>query len=125
MMPIAQAFSDGGPFMIIILLAAVLHAIPTLVQLFMAKKVDFTPYIWGGLAGIVLLGALGCMLGFSQAMGAIASAPPDMQASMMARGIAIVLNVSVLTTVLVLPGLLFAGIATCLTRNLTPVRLKD
>jgi drug/metabolite transporter (DMT)-like permease len=111
--------------MIIILVAAILHAVPTLVQLFMARKADFTPYIWGGLAGIVLLGVLGCLLGFSQAMMAIASAPPDVQAAMMARGIAILLNVSILTTVLVLPGLLFAGIASCLTRNLTPVRLKD
>ena len=89
MMPIAQAFSEGGPFMIIILLAAVLHAIPTIVQLFTARKADFTPYLWGGLAGIVLLGALGCMLGFSQAMSAVASAPPDMQAMLMAQGFAI------------------------------------
>jgi len=125
MMPVARAFSEGGPFMYVILIAAVLHAIPTLVQLFMSRKADFTPYLWGGLAGIALLGALGCMLGFSQAMTAVASAAPDVQAAMMARGIAILINVSILTTLLLLPGLLFAGIATCLTRNLTPVRLKD
>ena len=125
MMFLARAFSDGGPFMYIITLTAVLHAIPTLVQLFMAKKADFTPYIWGGLAGIVLLGVLGCMLGFSQAMQAVAQASPEQQAALMARGIAILINVSIWTTVLVLPGLLFAGIASCLTRNLTPVRLKD
>ncbi len=125
MMPIARAFSEGGPFMFIILIAAILHAIPTLVQLFTAKRADFTPYIWGGLAGIALLGVLGCLLGFSQAMRAVASAAPDVQAAMMARGIAILLNVSTMTTILLLPGLLFAGIATCLTRNLTPVRLKD
>jgi hypothetical protein len=122
---LARAFSDGGPFMYFITIAAVLHAIPTLVQLFMSKKADFTPYLWGGLAGIALLGVLGCLLGFSQAMMAISSAAPDVQAALMARGIAILLNVSTMTTILLLPGLLFAGIATCLTRNLTPVRLKD
>jgi hypothetical protein len=55
----------------------------------------------------------------------VSQSSPDQQAAMMARGFAILLNVSIMTTVLVLPGLLFAGIASCLTRNLTPVRLKD
>jgi hypothetical protein len=118
------AFREGGGFMYIVLAASVLHAIPTIAQLALVKKADLTPYLWGGLAGIGLLGLLGVLLGLYESLRAMGSASPEQQAAVLARGIAISLNVSALTAFLLLPGLLFAGIATCLTRNLTPVRPK-
>ena len=121
---IARAFSDGGIFMFIILLAGLLHSLPILTQLFLFKKADFTPYLWGGIAAIALLGALGSTMGLYQASAALGQAQPEQRAALLARGISVALNTSMLSAFFVLPGVFFTGIATSLTRNLSPVRPK-
>jgi hypothetical protein len=120
-----QMFHEGGWSMYLVLVTGLLHAIPVVVQLAMVKKADFTPYLWGGLAGIALIGLLGALIGLSQGLSAIGWGAPEQTAALIARGIAIALNNGVFTAIIVLPGVFFTGIASSLTRNLTPVRLKD
>ncbi len=124
MQDIARAFSEGGPFMLVVLVTGLLHAIPVLAQLALVKKVDLTPYLWGGLAAILALGFAGALWGLSSSLGAMANAPPEMKAMLLARGTSTVLNTSGLTAIITLPGFFLTGIASSLVRHLRPVRVK-
>ncbi len=84
-----------------------------------------TPYLWGGLAGILLLGLLASLVGLHVALGAVANVEPAMRAAMIARGVAICFNTSALAVVMTIPGFFLTGIASALVRPLTPVRVKD
>lgn len=122
---IAQLFMEGGWSVYLVVGFSLVHAIVVIVQYAIVKKADITPYLWGGLAGIALIGLLGGLMGFAQGFRAMSSASPDQQAALMAVGMARGLSNGLVTTLMVLPGVIFIGIASCLTRNLTPVRLRD
>jgi drug/metabolite transporter (DMT)-like permease len=124
MQTIARAFAEGGIFMYLILVAGLLHAIPVLAQFIACKKADFSPYLWGGLAGILLLGVLGSVVGMIQAFEAISMVAPEQKAAMMAMGASIALNTTAFSVLMVLPGVFFTGIAASLARNLAPRRMR-
>lgn len=125
MQDIARAFSEGGIYMFITLLAGLAHSIPILAQLVLVKKVDLTPYLWAGLAAILLLGAIGSGMGLSMAFAAVEQAQPEQKMALLARGISMCLNNSALAALLALPGFFFTGIASSLVRSLKPVRTRD
>lgn len=120
-----RSIFEGGWTVYLILGCGLLHAVPVIAQLALVKKADLTPYLWGGLAGILLIALMGSLLGIVQSFGALEQAQPEQRAALMARGVAILLANSMWASIIVLPGVLLTGVATCLTRNLTPVRLKD
>jgi hypothetical protein len=117
-------FQEGGYFMYLVLAVSFLHAIPVLAQFIACKKADFSGYLWAGLAGILLAGWLGTMVGGIQAFEAIAVAHPDQKGPLMAMGAAIALYPTILAVAMVIPGVFFTGIAASLARNLAPRRAR-
>lgn len=119
---IARMFVEGGIFMYIVLAAGILHAIPVLAQFIACKKADFSGYLWAGLVGIVLVGWLGTLFGAQMAFSALEWATPEQKAALAARGASIALYPTLLSIMLVIPGVWFTGIAATLARNLAPRR---
>ncbi len=116
----ADIFTEGGIFSWVVLLFGVLHAIPVLAQLGLCRKVDFSGYLWGGIAGILLVGLLGTVIGGVRMFAALAFAAPDERGAMIAMGVSIALLPLILAVILAVPGVFFSGIAATLARNLAP-----
>jgi hypothetical protein len=124
MTELVRAFSQGGPFMMVILAFGLLHGIPIVIQLFMVKKVDLTPYLWAGLAAVLMLGVLASLLGLSRALSAVAQASPEQMHMLVASGITTAINTSALAVLVTLPGFFLTGIGASLVRTLKPVRTR-
>jgi biopolymer transport protein ExbB/TolQ len=122
MTDVMRAFAEGGPWMWLILLCGLLHGIPVIAQFALIKKVDLTPYLWGGLGCILMIGLLATALGLHFALEAVSYTDPATRAALIAQGVAICLNVMALTVIVTIPGFFTTGIATVLVRKLTPVR---
>ncbi len=114
---LVRGFTDGGPFMFVILLAGVLHAMVVLTQLGLCKKIDLMPLLWAGLLGIALMGMLGTVTGLMMAFRAVGSAPPEMKQSLMASGASIALYTTWFSLVLVAIGGFFTGVAGTVVRK--------
>jgi len=121
---IARMFQEGGYFMYLVLAVSFLHAIPVLAQFIACKKADFSGYLWAGLAGILLAGWLGTMMGALQAFGAIAQVAPEQKSALIAMAAGIALYPTILAVAMVVPGAFFTGIAASLARNLAPRRAR-
>jgi len=121
---IARMFAEGGYFMYLFLAVGFLHAIPVLAQFIACKKSDFSGYLWAGLAGILLTGWLGTMVGGLHAFQALATAMPEQRGPLMAMAASIALYPTILAVALVVPGVFFTGIAASLARNLAPRRAR-
>ena len=124
MQMMARMFQEGGYFMYLVLIVGFLHAIPVLAQFIACKKADFSGYLWAGLAGILLAGWLGTMIGGIHVFEAIASAHPDQRGSLTAMGMAIALYPTILAVAMAIPGVFFTGIAASLARNLAGRRAR-
>jgi hypothetical protein len=119
---VARMFSEGGIWMYLVTLFALLHAVPVIAQMALCRKVDFSAYLSGGLAAIVLVGWLGTIVGAIQMFGVISQAAPEQKSSLLAMGASIAVYPTILAFMLVVPGLFFSGIAATLARNLAPRR---
>jgi hypothetical protein len=117
MQAIAQAFSDGGPFMFVILLFGLATLALTIVQFVVKRKTDLSPLLWGLLFATLLVGGLGTVVGAIQGFSALASAAPDMRAAMTARIIAIALNTTALALLFAVPLSVLIGVASFLTKK--------
>lgn len=117
MQGIAQAFSEGGPFMLLILLFGIAVTALTIVQLVRTRKADWSPMLWGLLGSMIACGALGSLLGVMQGFNALEMAAPDMRAALMARAIAIALNTTTLALIFALPLSFLIGLASFLAKR--------
>ena len=111
MQGIAMMFSDGGPFMFLILLMGIALFALTIVGLVRAGRSDMTPLLWGLLFALLFLGALGTVMGLQQGFYALQSAAPDVRAALMAQAIAIAINTTTLSLVFAFPLSIMIGIA--------------
>ena len=111
MQGIAMMFSDGGPFMYLILLMGIGLFALTIVGLVRARRSDMSPMLWGLLMALLFLGALGTVLGLQQGFYALQSAAPDYRAALMAQAIAIAINTTTLSLVFAFPLSIMIGIA--------------
>jgi biopolymer transport protein ExbB/TolQ len=119
MTEIARLFSEGGIWMWAILGAGILHAIPIVAQLVMARKVDITAYLWGGLAVILMLGAAGTVIGCIQGFGALEAIDPAQRTAMTMRMLGIALIPTAFAMIVAIPGVAATGVAASLRRNLS------
>ena len=120
MSQITHLFSMGGIWMWAILAAGILHMIPIAAQFVWCRKVDFSAYLWGGLAAIVLIGLTGTAVGCIQGFDAIAEAAMLERSEMLVRVLSIALIPTVFAMLVAIPGLFTTGIASSLARNLGP-----
>jgi len=117
MQGIAQAFSDGGPFMFVILLFGLALLALTIVQFVVGRRTDLSPLLWGLLLALLLTGALGTVMGAIQGLGALESASPDVRSALMARMIAIAANTSALALIFAVPLSIAVGAASFLAKR--------
>jgi len=108
---IAHAFSEGGIFMYLILLAGLAIWVPIGLQIAFAKKADFSPLLWALLLGLLLLGVLGSVVGAIQGFHALAMAASDRRQMLVAQIIAIALNTTALSLIMGLPAAVGVGVA--------------
>jgi len=120
MSQITHLFSMGGIWMWAILAAGVLHLVPIAAQFLWCRRADFSAYLWGGLAAIVLIGLTGTAVGCMQGFDAIVRAATSEQFEMLVRVLSIALIPTVFAMLVVIPGLFTTGIASSLARNLAP-----
>jgi hypothetical protein len=116
-----RLFASGG-WTILVLLLSLIHWIPVIAQIFVCKKYDFSSYLWAAVAGIVLVGGIGSMVGVLQAFSALGMASAEDPYGLLARGISVALTPVLLAILLSLPGVFFTGIASTLARNFGPRR---
>ena len=119
---LSRMFEEGGIWVWLVLAFGLLHAIPVIAQMALCKKIDFSGYLWGGIAGILLVGFLGTMIGCIRGFEALAFAAPDQKTGMIVMGIAAAVQPSIMALILAVPGVFFSGIAATLARNLAPRR---
>ncbi len=117
MQGIAQAFSEGGPFMYFILLMGLALTVLTIIQFFLARRSDMSPLLWGMLAGLVFLGALASVMGMIQMFSALEYVAPDMRTALMARGISIAINTTALALFFAIPLSVMIGVASFLVKR--------
>jgi hypothetical protein len=117
MQGIAQAFSDGGPFMFVILLFGLATLALTIVQFVIKRRTDLSPLLWGLLLATLLVGGLGTVMGFIQGFSALEMVAPDMRAAMTARMIAIAANTTALSLLFAVPLSIVIGVASFLARR--------
>jgi hypothetical protein len=110
-------FSDGGPIMLLVLLLGIALFALTIVQLARTRKADWSPLLWGLLAGLLLCGALGSVLGMTQGFEALAMVAPDQRAALMARAVAMALGTATLALVFALPLSFLIGLASFLAKR--------
>ena len=115
---IARYYVNGGFFMHLILLTAFWTMAVIVAQLVLAKKYDLAPLLWLSLVALVLLGVLGTVVGITQAMDAVATAPPDMKTAMLSAGIAIALNTTSFAVFIAVPAAIASGVAVTISKNL-------
>ena len=120
MSQITHLFSMGGIWMWAILAAGVLHLIPIVAQFVWCRKADFSAYLWGGLAAIVLIGLTGTAVGCIQGFDALVQAASYERGEMLVRMMSIALIPTVFAMLVAIPGLFTTGIASSLARNLAP-----
>lgn len=111
-------FRDGGPFMYMILLAALVHGAAIVLQLILARKFDLTPLLWAMLLVVFLLGLLGTVSGQVMAFKAVATAAPEYKQAMMASGISVSMYTTALALMWMVLGALGTGLAATVRRNL-------
>ncbi len=111
MQGIAMMFSDGGPFMYLILLMGISLTALTIVGLVRARRSDMSPMLWGLLFALLFLGALGTVIGLQQGFYALQSAAPDYRSALMAQAIAIAINTTILSLIFAFPLSIMIGIA--------------
>jgi hypothetical protein len=112
-----QAFAEGGPFMFLVLLAAVAVLAMTIVQFATLRRTDWSPLLWGLLAALLLTGVLGSVLGLSQGFGAVAYAAPEQKSMLMAMALSMALHTSTLAVGCALPLSILIGVASFLARR--------
>ncbi|MFH1434890.1 MAG: MotA/TolQ/ExbB proton channel family protein [Pseudomonadota bacterium] len=92
MQGIARAFAEGGIWMYFILLSGLLGLAISALQFILVKKASLWPVIMGSVAGTIMLGVLGTVVGCIQGFGALAHAAPEQRAALMAQAASIALN---------------------------------
>ena len=122
---VSRAFTEGGPWMWIILLWGLALYGGVVIQLVRARMVDFSPVLWGGLVVLLALGMLGTAVGLIQAFHHIGAELTDAAArtQKIALAIAIALNTTTLAGLLAIPGAMATGIASMLARRHALVRV--
>ena len=117
MQELVHGFSQGGPFMFVLLLAGLLHTMMVFTQLGLSKKIDLMPLLWAGLLGIILTGMLGSVSGMIQAFKAVAMASPEMKQSLLAAGVSISLYTTWFSLFLAAIGCFFTGVTGVVVRK--------
>ena len=117
MSSLVNLFQQGGWMMFVLLFVGVVIFIAQIVQLVLAKKVDFVPLLWAGLVCTLLLGLLGSLLGIVEAFQAVASASPDMKQTLLAAGISFSLATTTFSVLIALPQAFFTGIVASRVRS--------
>jgi len=117
MQGVAMMFAEGGPFMFLILLFGIAALALTIVQLARTRKADWSPLLWGLLAGLLACGALGSVLGMTQGFRALEMVAPDQREALMARAISMALNTTTLSLLFALPLSFLIGLASFLAKR--------
>jgi len=117
MSEVSRLFTDGGIWMWAILAAGALHAIPVGAQMIMARKADFSPFLWSWLAVILLLGATGTVAGCVQGFAALEAHPALERSALLMRMLGIALIPAAFSMVVAIPALVATGIASSLVRG--------
>ena len=87
-----QMFSEGGPFMYVLLLLGLCNLGVIVVQVVAARRLELRPLMWGMLVAVAATGGLGLVMGMMQAFRAAAVAVPEVKQTLMAHGLSIALT---------------------------------
>ena len=87
-----QMFSEGGPFMYVLLLLGLFNLAIIVFQIGAARRVELRPLMWGMLVAVAATGGLASVVGMMQVFRAAALAAPEMKQTLMAHGLSIALT---------------------------------
>ena len=84
MVDLNTMFKDGGFFMWVILLTAILHLVVLVIQARKRKTLDLTPVLWSLCAAIVIVGLLGKLNAIVMTEHVVTHAPDEMKQVLLA-----------------------------------------
>lgn len=116
-MDFAQAFTDGGPWMWLVLVLGLTQWSLAAAQMVKRTAVDLTAYLWGLIVTTTLLGLLGTVVGLHVGLNYVGTLPAEAIAPKLLRVAPIAMTTTILALLFAVPGSLAATVATARARK--------